>query len=325
MTTETDALPTQVKAQVLAEALPWLKQLHGKIVVIKYGGNAMTDDAPAASVRRRHGVPAQLRRPSGGGARRRPADHRHAAPPRHRRGRLQGRIPGHHTGSARRGADGAVRPGGPRTGQPDQRARPLRRGYHRRGRAAVHRGAAQRHRRWRGHRHRPGRRRRQVNTAAVLDLIAARPYSGGLHARAGCRRCGAQHQRRYRRGGVGRSPGSRETVDAHRCRRPVHQLARPGFVGQRNRHGHTGATAAHARGGHDPEGRGMPAGRRRPACPAPTSSTAESSTACWWSCSPTRAPAPRWCNHEQHRRDAAALGNRDDEQLRHPAGRAGQR
>ncbi|KRD13086.1 acetylglutamate kinase [Mycobacterium sp. Root265] len=35
---------TQTKASVLAEALPWLKQLHGKIVVVKYGGNAMTDD-----------------------------------------------------------------------------------------------------------------------------------------------------------------------------------------------------------------------------------------------------------------------------------------
>jgi acetylglutamate kinase len=44
MTLRVDALPTGVKAQVLAEALPWLKQLHGKIVVIKYGGNAMTDD-----------------------------------------------------------------------------------------------------------------------------------------------------------------------------------------------------------------------------------------------------------------------------------------
>ncbi|MGY4709130.1 acetylglutamate kinase [Mycolicibacterium sp. CBM1] len=32
------------KAAVLAEALPWLKQLNGKIVVVKYGGNAMTDD-----------------------------------------------------------------------------------------------------------------------------------------------------------------------------------------------------------------------------------------------------------------------------------------
>ncbi|MGV0635747.1 acetylglutamate kinase [Mycolicibacillus trivialis] len=35
---------TAVKARVLAEALPWLKQLHGRIVVVKYGGNAMTDD-----------------------------------------------------------------------------------------------------------------------------------------------------------------------------------------------------------------------------------------------------------------------------------------
>ncbi|MGH3725844.1 MAG: acetylglutamate kinase [Mycobacterium sp.] len=32
------------KAAVLAAALPWLKNLHGTIVVIKYGGNAMTDD-----------------------------------------------------------------------------------------------------------------------------------------------------------------------------------------------------------------------------------------------------------------------------------------
>ncbi|BBA88048.1 acetylglutamate kinase [Mycobacterium pseudoshottsii] len=42
MTIET--LSNQAKAQVLAEALPWLKQLHGRVVVIKYGGNAMTDD-----------------------------------------------------------------------------------------------------------------------------------------------------------------------------------------------------------------------------------------------------------------------------------------
>ncbi|CPR07683.1 acetylglutamate kinase [Mycobacterium bohemicum DSM 44277] len=44
MTIDTEALATGVKAEILAEALPWLKQLHGKIVVIKYGGNAMTDD-----------------------------------------------------------------------------------------------------------------------------------------------------------------------------------------------------------------------------------------------------------------------------------------
>jgi acetylglutamate kinase len=40
---------TATKAQVLAAALPWLKQLHGKIVVIKYGGNAMTDDTLKAA------------------------------------------------------------------------------------------------------------------------------------------------------------------------------------------------------------------------------------------------------------------------------------
>jgi acetylglutamate kinase len=40
---------THTKAQVLAAALPWLKQLHGKIVVVKYGGNAMTDDALKAA------------------------------------------------------------------------------------------------------------------------------------------------------------------------------------------------------------------------------------------------------------------------------------
>ena len=32
------------KAQVLADALPWLTALNGKIVVVKYGGNAMVDD-----------------------------------------------------------------------------------------------------------------------------------------------------------------------------------------------------------------------------------------------------------------------------------------
>ncbi|NUS56190.1 MAG: acetylglutamate kinase [Streptomycetaceae bacterium] len=32
------------KAAVLAEALPWLQRLHGKTIVVKYGGNAMVDD-----------------------------------------------------------------------------------------------------------------------------------------------------------------------------------------------------------------------------------------------------------------------------------------
>ena len=41
---EHTTVDTATKAAVLAEALPWLKALHGKIVVVKYGGNAMTDD-----------------------------------------------------------------------------------------------------------------------------------------------------------------------------------------------------------------------------------------------------------------------------------------
>jgi acetylglutamate kinase len=32
------------KAATLAHALPWLKKYHGKVIVVKYGGNAMTDD-----------------------------------------------------------------------------------------------------------------------------------------------------------------------------------------------------------------------------------------------------------------------------------------
>lgn len=44
MTTSTQysALPSSVKAQVLSEALPYIRRFHGKTVVIKYGGNAMT-------------------------------------------------------------------------------------------------------------------------------------------------------------------------------------------------------------------------------------------------------------------------------------------
>jgi acetylglutamate kinase len=32
------------KAVTLAQALPWLKRYHGKVIVVKYGGNAMTDE-----------------------------------------------------------------------------------------------------------------------------------------------------------------------------------------------------------------------------------------------------------------------------------------
>ncbi len=37
------------KAGVLVEALPWLQRFHGKVVVVKYGGNAMVDPSLAAT------------------------------------------------------------------------------------------------------------------------------------------------------------------------------------------------------------------------------------------------------------------------------------
>jgi acetylglutamate kinase len=39
----------QSKAQVLVEALPWLERFRGALVVVKYGGNAMTNDALKAA------------------------------------------------------------------------------------------------------------------------------------------------------------------------------------------------------------------------------------------------------------------------------------
>ena len=39
-----DAIDASLKAAVLAEALPYIRRFHGKTVVIKYGGNAMTEE-----------------------------------------------------------------------------------------------------------------------------------------------------------------------------------------------------------------------------------------------------------------------------------------
>jgi acetylglutamate kinase len=38
------ATTAELKAKVLAEALPYIQRFHGKIIVIKYGGNAMTEE-----------------------------------------------------------------------------------------------------------------------------------------------------------------------------------------------------------------------------------------------------------------------------------------
>ena len=41
--TDTSTIAPRDKAEILAQALPYIRKFHGKTMVIKYGGNAMTD------------------------------------------------------------------------------------------------------------------------------------------------------------------------------------------------------------------------------------------------------------------------------------------
>jgi acetylglutamate kinase len=43
LTDLTEVAP-QIKAEILAEALPYIRKFHGKTIVVKYGGNAMTEE-----------------------------------------------------------------------------------------------------------------------------------------------------------------------------------------------------------------------------------------------------------------------------------------
>ncbi len=45
MSSATPPLAPTAKADILAQALPYIRKFHGKTLVIKYGGNAMTDPA----------------------------------------------------------------------------------------------------------------------------------------------------------------------------------------------------------------------------------------------------------------------------------------
>src|ERR1044071_7848136 len=38
------ATTAELKAKILAEALPYIRRFHGKTIVIKYGGNAMVEE-----------------------------------------------------------------------------------------------------------------------------------------------------------------------------------------------------------------------------------------------------------------------------------------
>ena len=44
-TPDTSSIANSDKAEILAQALPYIRKFHGKTLVIKYGGNAMTDPA----------------------------------------------------------------------------------------------------------------------------------------------------------------------------------------------------------------------------------------------------------------------------------------
>ena len=41
--TDLSHIAPREKAEILAQALPYIRKFHGKTIVIKYGGNAMTD------------------------------------------------------------------------------------------------------------------------------------------------------------------------------------------------------------------------------------------------------------------------------------------
>ena len=130
------------KVAVLIEALPWLKEFHGNVVVDQVRRQRDGRRRLPARLRRGHGVPAaRCGILPGRRARRRPADLRDARPARHPE-RVPRRPAGHHPESDGRRPDGAGRPGRPRGRRPDQRARPVRRRPVRRGRRAVHRRAA---------------------------------------------------------------------------------------------------------------------------------------------------------------------------------------
>ena len=44
-TTAASTVAPHDQAQILAQAMPYIRKFHGKTLVIKYGGNAMTDPA----------------------------------------------------------------------------------------------------------------------------------------------------------------------------------------------------------------------------------------------------------------------------------------
>ena len=108
--------PDRARPTSSPRALPWLKRYHGKVVVVKYGGNAMTDDVlkrafaeDIAFLRFAGFKPVVVH---GGG----PQISHDARPARHRVG-VPRRPAGHHARGDGRRPDGAGRPGAARAGR----------------------------------------------------------------------------------------------------------------------------------------------------------------------------------------------------------------
>ncbi|CMS39161.1 acetylglutamate kinase [Mycobacterium tuberculosis] len=322
-----EALPTHIKAQVLAEALPWLKQLHGKVVVVKYGGNAMTDD----TLRRAFAADMAFLRNCGihpvvvhGGGPQITAMLRRLGIEGDFKGGFRVTTPEVLDvarmvlfGQVGRELVNLINAHGPYavgiTGEDAQLFTAVRRSVTVDG-VATDIGLVG--------------DVDQVNTAAMLDLVAAgrvpvvstlAPDADGVVHNINADTAAAA---------VAEALGAEKLlmltdIDGLYTRWPD----RDSLVSEID----TGTLAQllpTLESGMVP---------KVEAClraviggvPARTSSMGGSHTACWWSCSPTRAPAPRWCADDRrfdHDGDhAAAVASRDDEQLRHPPDSAGQR
>lgn len=73
-----NGMTNRQRAQVLVEALPYIQKYNGKIVVVKYGGNAMINEELKHDVMRDMVLMSLIGVKMGAGARRRPGNFQYA-------------------------------------------------------------------------------------------------------------------------------------------------------------------------------------------------------------------------------------------------------
>ena len=221
----TDLTEASAKAAVLAEALPWLERLHGATVVVKYGGNAMTDDALKAGFAQDivflrlaglrpvvvHGGGPQISSMLG-----------RLGVPSEFKGGLRVTTPEVMdvvgmvlVGQVQRELVGLINEHGT-----------FAVGMSGRGRAPVPRRAPHGDRRRRAGRHRPGGRRDRRAPGLRLAAARRRPDPGDLDRGPRRRRGLAQRERRHGSSGPGRRPGRGEARGADRRRGSVSPTGR---------------------------------------------------------------------------------------------------